>query len=139
MAIRIRDPFALSRSFWQMPSVWDMDLIDSSDQGITMYETDDAIIVEANVAGVPENKVEISIEGGTWTIKASHEETEEEKQKRKIVYKQARAYQYVYSANLPTSVKSDEAKAEIENGILQLTLPKQEEAKPKKIEISVKK
>lgn len=139
MAIRIRDPFALTRNLWQMPSVWDMDLIDTSDQGLTMYETDEDIIVEANVAGVPQEKVEVSMEGGTLTIKGTHEETEEERNKKKIVYKQARSYQYVYSVNLPTAVKSTHAQAVIENGILKLTLPKQEEAKPKKIEISLKK
>ena len=139
MAIRIRDPFALTRGLWQMPSVWDMDFIDTSEQGLTMYETDEAIIVEATVAGVPEDQVEVSIEGGTLTIRASHEEAEEEKLKRKVVYKQAKAYQYVYSVNLPTQVKSNEVKAVIENGVLKLMLPKQEEAKPKKIQISVKK
>ncbi len=138
MAIRIRDPFSINRSLWQLPSVWENDWVDQSDQELSVYETDDAVVIEAVVAGVPQDKVDISIEGGTVTIKAAHQESESEKEKKKTVYRQSKAFQYLYSTSLPTAVDANTAQAVIENGVLKLTLPKKEEAKPKKIQVSVK-
>lgn len=136
LTLRRRDPF---RSLWTVPTMWEDEWFDmNSDQGLSMYETDEEIIVEANVAGVPEDQVEISIEGGTVSIKAHYMETDEEKSKKKVVYRQAREASYAYSISVPTPVKQDAAEASIDNGILKLILPKKEEAKPKRIEIRAK-
>jgi HSP20 family protein len=118
-----------------VPGMLDEDWLESSEQGLTVYETDNEVIVEANVAGVPEDKVDVSVEGGTVTIKAEFEETEEEKKKKKVVYRQSRQAKYLYSTSLPCPVKADKADAEVSNGILKLTLPKAEEVKPKKITV----
>ena len=137
MTLRRRDPF---QSFWTMPAMWDDNWLDvAQNQGLSMYETDEEVVIEANVAGVPEDKVEISIEGGTVTITARHEETKEEKEKKKVVYRQASEANYVYSVSLPTAVDQSKAMAVIENGVLKLTLPKREEVKPKRIEIKASK
>lgn len=138
MAITRWDPFTLSRSFWRMPSVFDEDWLDTSDQGLTVYETDNEVVVEANVAGVPEDNVDVSVEGGTVTVKAEFHEEEEEKKKKKVVYRQAREAKYLYTTSLPCPVKADQADASVENGILKLVLPKAEEVKPKKITVKTK-
>ena len=65
-------------------------------------------------------------------------EKEEEDKKRKYYYKEMRNESFSRSISLPTSVKSEAIKAEMKSGILKVTLPKAEEAKPKKISISVK-
>ena len=127
------------RLFNQWPSFfededWSMD----SYQGLSVYETDNNVVVEANVAGVPEDKVEVSVEGGTITIKAEYQETDERKKRKKVVYKQARESRYVYTTSIPCPVNVDQAKAEVENGVLTLTLPKKSEAKPKKITVKAK-
>jgi HSP20 family protein len=139
MAVHIRDPFAITRSLWQVPSIFESDWVDQGEQGMSVYETDDSVIVEAVVAGVPEDKIDVSIEGGTVTIKAAHQESQEDKEKKKMIYRQAKAFQYLYTTSLPTAVDANTAQAVIENGILKLILPKKEEAKPKKIQVSVKK
>ena len=136
MAIVRWEPLNLSRNFWRMPGLQDdEDWWDTGDQGLTVYETDDDVVVEANVAGVPEDKVDISVEGGTVTIKAEYEENEEQKKRKKVVYRQARRAKYLYTTSLPCPVKADQADAKVENGVLVLTLPKEEEAKPKKITV----
>ncbi len=139
MAIVRWDPMALSRDFWRMPSMFDEDWWSDVEQGLTVYETDNDVVVEANVAGVPEDKVEVSVEGGTVTVKAEYETNEEEKKKRKVVYRQARQAKYLYTTSLPCPVKADKADATVENGVLKLVLPKAEEVKPKKIAVKAKK
>lgn len=127
------------RSFWRWPSLWDEDdwLIDIN-QGLSVYETDDNVVVKANIAGVPADKVDVSVEGGVVTIKAEHQETEEEKRKKKAVYREAREAKYLYTTTIPCPIKADKAVAEVENGVLVLTLPKEEQAKPKKVKVKAK-
>jgi HSP20 family protein len=110
----------------------------SAPSGLDIYETDDAVVVEAQVPGVPEDKVDVSIEGNVITICASHEETEEEKKKKKTVYKQTRQTSFNYSTNLPRMVDASKAKAEVDSGVVRVTVPKAEEEKPKKIEVKKK-
>ena len=138
LTMRRRDPF---RTLWAMPSLSDEDWFDrsGSGQGLSLYETDESVVVEANVAGVPEDMIEISIEGGTVTIKAHYEESEESKKAKTVVYRQSSEASYAYSVSLPTPVDQSKADASVEHGILKIILPKKEEAKPKKIEIKAKK
>lgn len=107
-------------------------------QGIDMYETDDELVVKAPVPGVPEDKVEITVEGNILTIKAEFEETKEEKEKKKVVYKSTRQSSFNYSTSLPRMVDGSKAVAEVENGVVKVTIPKAEEEKPKKIEVKKK-
>ena len=110
----------------------------SQDKGLTVYETDDDVVIKASMAGVPSEEVDVSIEGGVVTIKGEHKEKEEEKKKKKVVYRQARAAKYLYTTSIPCPVKPNKAKAEMENGVLTVTLPKKETAKPKKIKVKAK-
>jgi len=110
----------------------------SSPSGLDIYETDDSVVVEAQVPGIPEDKVEVSIEGNVLTICANHEETEEEKEKKKTVYKKTKQTSFNYSTNLPRMVKASEAKAETDKGVVKVTIPKSEEEKPKRIEVKKK-
>ena len=126
------------RWFSNWPDFFEDDWSMDSHQGLSVYETDNNVVVEANVAGVPEDKIEVSVEGGTVTIKAECEETEEKKKRKKVVYRQAQQARYVYTASVPCPVKADEAEAEVENGVLTLKLPKKAEAKPKKITVKAK-
>jgi HSP20 family protein len=129
------DPW--SRSL--MRSLLDDELIPSdTDTGLTSYETENDFVVKANVAGVPANEVDISVERGVVTIQAEHEETQEEKKKKKVVYREGRATRYLYTTSIPTQVVANKAKAEIEDGIVTVTIPKSEESKPQKIKVQAK-
>ena len=110
----------------------------NSPSGIDIYETEDAVIVEAQIPGIKEENVEVNIEGNVLTINANQEETEEQKNEKKTVYKSTRQTSFNYSTNLPRIVNPSKAEAELEEGVLKITIPKTEEDKPKKIEVKKK-
>jgi HSP20 family protein len=91
--------------------------------GLKIHETDTDIIAQAVVAGVPSEAVEANIVDGVLTIKAE--------------VKGEISYQYYYTAAL-SGGDWKKAEAEVKHGILTVTIPKAEEAKPKKIEIKTK-
>jgi len=137
--IKWQDPFSLiPRSLW--PSVWaDEDFWPEEREGLSLYETDNEVVAEANVPGIPADKVEVLFDSGILTIKAEHKETKEEKEKKKTVYRQARQARYYYTASIPCPVKPDEISAEVKDGVVIVTLPKAEGAKPKKVKVKAAK
>lgn len=100
--------------------------------GLKIHETDTDIIAQAVVAGIPAENVEANIVDGVLTIKA--EVKEEDKTKDEL---KSSSYQYYYTAAL-SGGDWQKAEAEVKHGILTVTIPKAEEAKPKKIEIKTK-
>lgn len=131
-------------SMW--PSMFDDDNLPSlvnwpdtgTGNGLNIYETDNDVVVEAQVPGIPEDKVEVSVEGGVLSISGSYEETEEEKDKKKVVYKNTRQTSFNYTTSLPRLVDANKAAATVDNGVVKVTIPKVEEEKPKKILVSKK-
>ena len=104
---------------------------------IDMYQTDDEIVVKASLPGVKADEVQINITGEILTIKGETKQVEEKKEKAWHMREQ-RWGTFERAVALPTEVVSDKAKAEFENGILTITLPKAEEVKPKVISIKAK-
>lgn len=100
--------------------------------GLKIHETDKDIVAQAVVAGVPAENVEANIEDGVLTIKA---ETKEES-KSNVEYKSS-LYQYYYTAAL-SGGEWQKAEAEVKHGILTVTIPKADAAKPKKLTIKTK-
>lgn len=107
-------------------------------KGIDMYETDDAVVIEAQVPGIKEENVDVSIEGNVLTIKASQEQTQEDKDKKKTVYRSSRQTSFNYSTTLPRMVDADKAEAVVENGLIKISIPKSDEEKPRKIKVTKK-
>jgi len=104
---------------------------------IDMYQTDDEIVVKASLPGVKADDVQINVSGEVLTIKGESKQMEEKNEKSWHMREQ-RWGSFERSVALPTEVVSDKAKAEFENGILVITLPKAEELKPKTISIKAK-
>lgn len=104
---------------------------------LDLFETDDDVTVRASIPGVKPEDIDISITGDVLTIKG---ETSEEKEEEAGNYhmRERRYGAFQRSLSLPTLVKADKAQAAFENGVLTLTLPKIEEAKPKTIQIKTK-
>lgn len=123
-----RDPF-LGR--WIMPS-WMSDIDDMLPQamrrGLRVRETEKEIVVEAVIAGVPEKDVEVHIEDGVITVKA------EKKIEGENTYQ---AYSYYYTTAL-SGGQWDKAEAEVEHGIITISIPKTEAAKPRQITVKTK-
>jgi len=104
---------------------------------VDMYETDEDVVVKTSVPGVKPEDIDITITGDTLTIKG--ETKAEEKVERANYIRQERRYgAFSRSLTLPTSVVAEKAKAEFENGVLTLILPKAEEVKPKTIKVKAK-
>lgn len=124
------DPFR-TLSPWRS---WMEDAEDSfsHSRGLKIRETDNTLVAEAVVAGIPAKDVEVHIEDGVLTIKA--EKQEEKKDKESY---QSSSYQYYYTAALSGGQWS-KADAEIEDGVVTVTIPKSPEVKPRKIAVKPK-
>jgi HSP20 family protein len=109
---------------WSMPAV-------------DMYQTDNEVVVKAAIPGVKTDDVQINVTGEVLTIKGETKEKEEVKEKAYHLREQ-RWGMFERTIALPTDVIADKAKAEFENGILIITLPKAEEVRPKTISIKTK-
>jgi len=104
---------------------------------IDMYQTDDEVVVRAALPGLKSEDVQINVTGDILTIKGERKEKSETKQKNYHIREQ-RWGTFERSVMLPTAVVPDKAKAEFEDGVLTITLPKAEEVKPKIITIKSK-
>ena len=101
---------------------------------VDVYQTEDNIVLKAPLAGVRPEDLELSITDEVVTIKGERKELEEVKRENYLAqecYWGAFARSYV----LPVPVTSEKAQAVLKNGILTITIPKQEKTKAKKIEI----
>ncbi|HLG15039.1 MAG TPA: Hsp20/alpha crystallin family protein [Blastocatellia bacterium] len=102
-----------------------------------VYETDKALIIKAELPEVKKENVFVSIEDNMLTIRG--ERKFEEETKRDNYHRVERSYgEFMRSFTLPQFVDSSKIIAEFKDGMLNLTLPKREEAKPKMIEVKVK-
>ena len=109
---------------WQVPAV-------------DLYQTDDEVVVKAALPGLKSDDVQISITGDLLSIKGEFKQAEEKKEKSYSMREQ-RFGAFERTFGLPTAVVADKAKAEFENGILTITLPKAEEVKPRQITVKAK-
>jgi len=104
---------------------------------IDMYQTDDDVIVKATLPGTKAEDVQISVTGDRLTIKGEFKEKGEVKEKAYHI-REHRYGSFERTLSLPTDIIADKAKAEFEDGILTVTLPKAEEVKPKTITVKAK-
>ena len=104
---------------------------------VDMYQTDDEVVLKASIPGFKAEDVQISVTGDILTLRGEMKQEEEKKDKAWYMREQ-RWGSFERSVALPTAVVSDKAKAEFENGILTVTLPKAEEVKPKTITVKAK-
>lgn len=104
---------------------------------IDMYQTDDEIVVKASLPGIKADEVQINITGEVLTLKGEMKHEEDKKEKAWHIHEQKWG-SFERSVVLPTNVVADKAKAEFENGILTITLPKADEAKPRTITVKAK-
>ena len=103
---------------------------------LVISEDEHNVYIEAEIAGVNPENIEISIEGEMLALKGERKPAEAEEKvsfhRREIEYGK-----FSRAVSLPTRIKADKTQARIADGILHITLPKAEEAKPKKINVAV--
>ena len=103
---------------------------------VDILENEQSLVLKADIPGMTENEIGISIENGTLTLKG---ERKFEKQEDKAGYHRIeRSYgTFARSFLLPDSVDAEHVAADYKNGLLTVTIPKKEVAKPRKIEVNV--
>lgn len=103
---------------------------------VNVSETKDNVAIKAEMPGMNKDDVNLSIQDNVLTLKG---EKKQEKEERDANYHRIeRSYgSFCRSFTLPTSVETDKIKASYKNGVLNITLPKTEEVKPKEIPISI--
>ncbi|EEF57572.1 Hsp20/alpha crystallin family protein [Pedosphaera parvula] len=103
---------------------------------IDVYEDKDNVTVKAELPGMKKEEIEVSLHDGALVI--SGERKSEEKFENAETYRAERFVgRFHRTVTLPSSVKGDQVKAQYKDGILTITLPKAEEAKPKQIEVNI--
>ena len=109
----------------------------SSLPAIDMFQTDDEIVVKAVLPGMKADDVQIKVTSDMLTLRGEMKHEEDKKEKAWHI-REHRYGHFERSIPLPTQVVADQAKAEFENGILTITLPKAEEVRPKTITVNAK-
>jgi HSP20 family protein len=117
---------------WSLPTIPGLSRLG---QGLNIYETEDALVAETAVPGIPEDKLEITVEDGIVRITGSNQQTQEDKSDRRY-FMSSMASSFNYSFRLPEGVLADEEPtAEVENGVLTLVFKKMEKLPPKKVKV----
>jgi HSP20 family protein len=102
---------------------------------VDIVEEKDRILLTAELPGFKESDIEVQMEGGVLTLRGERK-SETEKEGRTF-HRMERSYgQFVRSFTLPNNVDREHIKANFANGLLEIELPKREEAKPRQIKIS---
>ncbi len=103
---------------------------------VDIYETENELVVKADVPDVNPQDLDIRVENNILTIRG--ERKFETKVNEENYLRIERAYgSFSRSFSLANSVKSEAIRADYQNGVLTLSLPKREEAKPKQIKVHV--
>lgn len=103
---------------------------------VDIYETEHELVVKADLPDVDPKELDIRVENNVLTIRG--ERKFEKKVNEDNYLRVERAYgAFARSFSLANTVNSENIKAEYQNGVLTLTIPKREEAKPKQIKVNV--
>ena len=101
---------------------------------VDVFDTKDAVVLKAELPGMKVDDIQIEFDDNVLTLKG--ERTFEEKVDEERYYRVERRYgSFQRSLALPQGVKADDIRATYEDGILEVTVPKAEAVKPKRIEV----
>lgn len=104
---------------------------------VDMYETNDDVVVRADLPGVDRDNLEVTVTDNSLTIKG--ESKREHEMESGSVFRRERAYgQFMRTLPISAGIKADEAKASFNHGVLEIVIPKTEESKvrTRRIEIN---
>ncbi len=102
-----------------------------------LYETDKSFVLELAVPGISKDDIDISIEGRHLTVKGSYkEESKKDDEDRQYHVRSFQKGEFTRTVTLPNQVDVDNIKANIENGVLNLDIPKAKEAQARKINVN---
>jgi len=101
---------------------------------VDIYESENELVLTAEIPGVEEKDVEIKIEDNTLTIRGERKFEKETKEEN--FHRIERSYgSFSRAFTLPNTVDADRIGAEHENGVLKISMPKRQELKPRTVKI----
>lgn len=104
---------------------------------IDVVEEKDSFLVKADLPGIKKEDLDIKVEGKFLTLKGERKEEKEVKEKNYFA-SERRYGAFTRTFELPTEIKAEQIKAAFKDGVLEMTLPKEEGAKAKQITIELK-
>ena len=104
---------------------------------IDLYQTDEEVVVKAALPGLKADDVQITVTNDLLTLRGEFK-WENGHENATYHIREQRYGSFERSISLPVDVQTDKAKADFQNGILTITLPKAESVKPKTISIKAK-
>jgi len=103
---------------------------------VDIYETENELVLKADLPDVKMEDIDIRMENGTLALKGERKFENEEK--RKGFHRVERSYgTFARYFTLPETVDTDKVHADYHNGVLTITLPKKEVAKPRQVKVQV--
>ena len=105
---------------------------------VDIEENEKNYLISAELPGIKKDDIHVELNNGMLTIRASHEESTEEKKEGVVIRRERRTGSYSRSFNVGKGVSEDDIKGEFTDGVLKLTVPKASVVEPvsKRIEIS---
>ncbi len=133
----------LTEDFWRRPfsslmlgERWPLPMMSMKAPSLDVFEEKDELVVKADLPGMSKEEIEVTVTGNVVTIKG--EKRKEEEVKEKDYYRRERSYgSFVRSVELPCEVKSEQIKGNFKDGVLEVRMPKTEEAKKKSVAIKI--
>ena len=126
----------MGRMFDGMSSDEETSNIATSDwiPAVDIQETEKEFLIHADIPGVDPDKIDVHMEDGMLTIKGMREsESKEERKGYRRVERQRGSFYRRFS--LPDTANADNISAKSKNGVLEINIPKQEKAQPRKIQV----
>ena len=117
------------------PRGWGVGSLDGATFALDVSTTPDALVIEAALPGVKPEDVDVTVENGTLTIRATSASQAQETEGEYLV-QEIRRGEFARSVALPNGLEPDRAAATFENGVLTLRVPKAEQVKPRQIRIN---
>lgn len=130
----LRRPFSLLGSSW-----WPTRRLMAPEEfapSVDIYEENGDVVLKAELPGIKKEDIEVNLNDHLVTVSAVKKK--EEKVEDKNFYRQERFYgSFTRSFEIPSEVKADEVKAKFQDGVLEVRLPKTEEAKKKSQKVAI--
>jgi HSP20 family protein len=103
---------------------------------VEVSDTKDTVMVKAQVPGVSKEQLQVTVSEGVLTIKGETK-AEEKKEEKNYLRREFHYGAFSRTVPLPAGVQGEKATAQLKDGILEITIPKSEEARVKEIPVSV--
>ena len=104
---------------------------------VDIEETPENYTIKAEMPGFTEDNVKITVEKHVLHISGTVDETEKDKNGKKYLIKERRHESFERSFSLPDGLDESKITADFRNGVLEVTLPKTPEEKPRQIEVKI--